>query len=602
MSDIVGIDLGTTNSLIGVMESGFPILLADENGERLTPSVVHFPEMGEPVVGRAALRAKAVAPRRTIYSVKRLMGVRVDQVADERVDYEIVAGENRWARIRIQEREFSPEEISALIIGKLKANAEKVLGHPIGRAVITVPAYFNDAQRNATKRAGELAGFTVERIVNEPTAAALAYGLNQAKSKSKIAVYDLGGGTFDISILELNDGFFEVLATNGNTRLGGDDIDNAIVEHILARSDPSMEPGDIARLREIVIEAKHRLSTEETATISLPFLGGKNLELTLSRPELEEITRPIIERTRWHCARALADAELKAKQLDEVILVGGATKMPLVRNFARQIFAREPNLSQNPEEAVAVGATIQAGMLSGAIRDVILLDVTPLSLGIETFGGLMNVIIPRNSTIPIKAGEMFTTAVNNQRAMSINVLQGEREMARDNWPLGQFEIQFEAAPKGIPRVGVQFEIDANGILHVLARDTKTGGERKLDVTSAVDVSDEAVEKMLADSLERAFDDMSERAWTEAKLKSEEMLAAVDGALALAGGGITEREREAIEHATREVREAMTSQNLQRLQHANSALDRGTQNLADLVLQKAMIGNPEVQETDARKMN
>ncbi|MEY2491602.1 MAG: molecular chaperone DnaK [Verrucomicrobiota bacterium] len=594
MSDIVGIDLGTTNSLIGVMESGFPILLADENGERLTPSVVHFPQVGEPVVGRAALRARAVAPRRTVYSVKRLMGVRVDQLPDEKVDYEIVAGENRWARICIQERKFSPEEISALILGKLKADAEKVLGHPVDRAVITVPAYFNDAQRNATKRAGELAGFTVERIVNEPTAAALAYGLNQAKSKSKIAVYDLGGGTFDISILELNDGFFEVLATNGNTRLGGDDIDNAILEHILARSGASMEPDDIARLREMVIEAKHRLSIEEKTTISLPFVGGRNLEMSLSRPELEQIARPIIEKTRWHCARALADAELKAEQLDEVILVGGTTKMPLVRDFARQIFIREPNLSQNPEEAVAIGATIQAGMLSGAIRDVILLDVTPLSLGIETFGGLMNVIIPRNSTIPIKAGEMFTTAVNNQRAMSINVLQGEREMARDNWPLGQFEIEFEAAPKGIPRVGVQFEIDANGILHVLARDTKTGKERKLDLTSAVDVSDEAVEKMLADSLERAFDDMNERAWTEAKLKSEEMLAAVAGALALAGGEITAREQEAIEHAIREVQAAMTSQNLQRLQRANSVLDRGTQNLAELVLRKAMIGNREVQ--------
>jgi molecular chaperone DnaK len=587
MSDIVGIDLGTTNSLIGIMESGFPILLADQNGERLTPSVVHFPETGERVIGRAALRARAVAPRQTVYSVKRLMGLRIDQVADEKLDYDVVAGENGWARIRTREREFSPEEISAFVIQKLKANAEFVLGRSVNRAVITVPAYFNDAQRNATKRAGELAGLVVERIINEPTAAALAYGLNQAKSRSKIAVYDLGGGTFDISILELNDGFFEVLATNGNTRLGGDDIDNAIVERLTARSDAATERGDIPRLREMVIEAKHRLSVEEKTTISLPFVGGNNLEMPLSRQELEEIARPIIERTRWHCARSLADAGLKAEQLDEVILVGGATKMPLVRDLARQIFAREPNLSQNPEEAIAIGATIQAGMLSGAIRDVILLDVTPLSLGIETFGGLMNVIIPRNSTIPTKAGEMFTTAVNNQRAISINVLQGEREMARDNWPLGQFEIQFDAAPKGIPRVGVQFEIDANGILHVLARDTKTGAERKLDLTSAVDVSDEAVEKMLADSLERAFEDMSERAWMEAKLKSEEMLAAVDGALALAGGGITEREREAIKQATREVREAMTSQNLQPLQRANSALDAATQGLAAVVLQKAV---------------
>jgi molecular chaperone DnaK len=586
MSDIVGIDLGTTNSLIGVMESGFPILLADENGQRLTPSVVHFPEMGEPIVGRGAVHARVVAPRHTIYSVKRLMGVRIEQVADEKVGYNVVAGENGWARVRIREQEFSPEEISALIIRKLKSNAEKMLGRRVGRAVITVPAYFNDAQRTATKRAGELAGFTVERIVNEPTAAALSYGLNQAKSKSKFAVYDLGGGTFDISILELNDGLFEVLATNGNTRLGGDDIDTALVERLLGRSDGSIDSGDIARLRETVIEAKHRLSVEENTTISLPFVSGKNLEIALSRPELEEIARPIIERTRWHCARALADARLKPEQLDEVILVGGATKMPLVRAFAHEIFVREPNLSQNPEEAIAIGATIQAGMLSGAVRDVVLLDVTPLSLGIETFGGLMNVIIPRNSTIPIKAGEMFTTAVNNQRAMSINILQGEREMARDNWPLGQFEIEFEPAPKGIPRVGVQFEIDANGILHVLTRDTKTGAERKLDITSAVDVSDEAVEKMLADSLDHAFDDMNERAWTEAKIKSEEMLAAIDAALDLAAGGITEPEREAIKQATQEVQEAVTSKNLQRLQRANAALDAATQSLAAVVLEKA----------------
>ena len=587
MSDIVGIDLGTTNSLIGVMESGFPILLADENGQRLVPSVVHFPEMGEPVVGRAAVRARVLAPRQTIYSVKRLMGVRIEQVPDENVSYNVVSDKNGRARIRIREQEFSPEEISALIVKKLKSNAEKALGRRVERAVITVPAYFNDAQRTATKRAGELAGFTVERIVNEPTAAALSYGLNQAKSKSKFAVYDLGGGTFDISILELNDGLFEVLATNGNTRLGGDDIDTALVDQLLGRSDALIDSdsGDIARLRETVIEAKHRLSVEENTTISLPFVNGRNLEIALSRRELEQIARPIIERTRWHCARALADARLKAEQLDEVILVGGATKMPLVRTFARQIFAREPNLSQNPEEAIAIGATIQAGLLSGAVRDVVLLDVTPLSLGIETFGGLMNVIIPRNSTIPIKAGEMFTTAVNNQRAISINVLQGEREMARDNWPLGKFEIEFEPAAKGVPRVGVQFEIDANGILHVLTRDTKTGAERKLDITSAVDVSDEAVEKMLADSLDHAFDDMNERAWTEAKIKSEEMLAAVEAALDLAGGGITEREREAIKQATHEVHEAAASKNLQRLQRANAALDAATQSLAAVVLEK-----------------
>ena len=586
MSDIVGIDLGTTNSAIGVVESGFPILLADENGDRLTPSVVHFPERGEPIVGRAALRARMVAPRDTIYSVKRLMGVRSTEIVNQKFDYEIVPAKDGGLRVRLKDREISPEEVSALILAKLKANAEWVLGHSIDRAVISVPAYFNDAQRSATKRAGELAAFTVERIINEPTAAALAYGLDTKQTGSTIAVYDLGGGTFDLSILELHDGLFQVRATNGNTLLGGDDIDNAMVEYLLGRFEHTPAPADLARLREAVIEAKHRLSSEEKTTISLPFVAETNINVTLRREELEEIARPIIEKTRWHCARALADAGLKPEQLDEVILVGGATKMPLVHGFARDLFRRDPNVSQNPEEAVAIGATLQAGILSGSIREVVLLDVTPLSVGIETFGGLMNVIIPRNSTIPVKAGEMFTTAVNNQRAMTIKVLQGEREMARDNWQLGQFEIEFAPAPKGVPRVGVQFEIDVNGILHVLARDTQTGVEKKLDLVSAVDVSDEAVEKMLGDSLERAFEDMTERTWTEARLKGEEMLEAVDAALALAGDEISLPQRTAIEQATQQVREAIESHSLQRLQQANAALDQATQELAALVLQKA----------------
>lgn len=586
MSDIVGIDLGTTNSSIGVIESGFPILLADEDGDRLTPSVVHFPETGETIVGRPALRARTVAPRDTIYSIKRLMGVRSSEIANQKLDYDVVPAKDGGLRVRVRGREIAPEEISALILKKLKADAERALQRPIERAVITVPAYFNDAQRSATKRAGELAGFIVERIINEPTAAALAYGVNTKQAESIIAVYDLGGGTFDLSILELNDGLFQVRATNGNTSLGGDDIDNAMVERLLGHFKDPLLPADLARLREAVIAAKHRLSSEEQTTISLPFIGQTNLNVTVRRAELEEIARPIVEKTRWHCARALADAGLKAEQLEQVILVGGATKMPLVREFVQHLFGREPNVSQNPEEAVAIGATMQAGIISGAIRDVVLLDVTPLSLGIETFGGLMNVIIPRNSTIPVKAGEMFTTAVNNQRAMTIKVLQGEREMARDNWPLGQFEIEFQPAPKGMPRVGVQFEIDVDGILHVLARDTQTGVEKRLDLVSAVDVSDEAVEKMLGASLERAFEDMTERAWTEAKLKGEEMLQAVNGALALAGAEISTRQRTMIEEAARQVRQAIHSHNVQQLQRANAAFDQATQELAALVLEKA----------------
>ena len=415
----------------------------------------------------------------------------------------------------------------------------------VTRAVITVPAYFNDAQRHATKAAGELAGFTVERIVNEPTAAALAYGLDKLREKSKIAVFDLGGGTFDISILELDGGVFHVLATNGNTRLGGDDLDRAIIADCKSQMGDRRSPiadltadGD-ARLREAVIAAKHRLSFEEEARIELPFLDGrKNFARTLTRADLERIAEPIVARTRTHCQRALADARLAPVDLDEVILVGGQTRMPLVRRMVAEIFGRAPNTSQNPDEAVALGATIQAGILAGTVQNVVLLDVTPLSLGIETFGGLMNVIIPRNSTIPCKAGEMFTNAVAGQTAMAIKVLQGEREMSRDNWPLGQFDLAFEAAPKGQARVGVQFEIDANGILHVLARDTATGAQKTVAMTSAVDVSDEAVEKMLEESLEHAFEDVNERIFTEAKLKSDELLPALQHALKLVGDDIS----------------------------------------------------------------
>jgi molecular chaperone DnaK len=586
MSDIVGIDLGTTNSLIGIMDAGFSVLLADENGERLTPSVVHVFSNGKILVGHPAVRMRVPEPRSTIYSIKRLIGLRGEDVEDVDLAYEIIRRKGQALRIRAAGREYSPEEISAFVLSKLKNDAERALGREVSRVVITVPAYFNDAQRNATKRAGELAGFTVERIINEPTAAALAYGLDKLKSKSKIAVYDLGGGTFDLSILELNEGVFEVLATNGNTRLGGDDIDRALLDRNVecARSNAEMR----ARLLEALIAAKHQLSMEEKVSIDIPFFKDtQSLHVDLAREELEEIARPIVERTRVHCLLALADAKLTATELDEVILVGGVTRMPLVRRFVAELFGREPNASQNPDEAVAIGATLQAGILSGAVRDIVLLDVTPLSLGIETFGGLMNVIIPRNSTIPTKAGEMFTTAVANQRSMSIKVLQGEREMARDNWKLGEFEIEFAPAPKGMPRIGVQFEIDANGILHVFARDTKTGKERTVDLKSAVDVSDEAVESMLTESLDYAFADVSERIWIETKLKSEEMLAAVDSALQGAGDKIDILEEKKILHLAEEVRAAIESQQTERLKKANEALDAGTQSLAALVLEKAI---------------
>jgi molecular chaperone DnaK len=589
MSLIVGIDLGTTNSLIGAMEAGFPILLADEEGERLMPSVVHFPAEGAPLVGRPALRRRALDPENTVLSIKRFMGQRAGEQGDA-VPYRLVGRRGEPIRAMLRGKEHTPEEISALILGEVRARAERVLDQPVTRAVITVPAYFNDAQRAATKRAGEIAGLTVERIVNEPTAAALAYGLDRLKDKARIAVYDFGGGTFDLSILELNQGVFQVLSTNGNTRLGGDDIDAALTEYLrdLAGENASVDAGIEVRLREASIAAKHALSSAEEVKVEVPFLiRGRSFSHMLTRAELERLARPIVERTRAHCTRALADAQLRPDQLDEVILVGGQTRMPLIRCTVEEIFGREPNVSQNPDEAVALGATIQAGVLSGAVQNVVLLDVTPLSLGIETFGGLMNVLIPRNSTIPIKRGEMFTNAVAGQRSMLIRVLQGERELAKDNWELGKFDLEFQPAAKGHARVGVQFEIDANGLLHVLARDTQTGQEKVVKMTSAVDVSDEAVEKMLEESLEHAFEDMNDRVFTEAKLKADEMLPAVRVAMEQIGAELDAAEREAIANDVRAVETAIAAGGASLLKKAVAALDASTQRLAAILVEKAI---------------
>ncbi len=580
LSPILGIDLGTTNSLVGVVDSGFPILLADEEGQRLTPSAVHFSNEGTRLVGAPALRQRALDPQRTVTSVKRLIGRR--------------AGEGGWQPpYDLRQLGVTPVEVSAEILRRLKAIAERALEQPVSRAVITVPAYFNDAQRNATKQAGELAGLTVERIVSEPTAAALAYGLDKLEERKKIAVYDLGGGTFDISVLEMREGVFQVLSTAGDTQLGGDDIDRLLVEHVLQGAKLSSKP-DGARLSSLLVAAevaKKRLSADDSTLIELPFFDGANsLSLELTRAEFEKLIRPLIERTRAHCLRALSDAGVKPEELDEVILVGGSTRIPLVHRYVEEIFGRAPNTSQNPDEAVALGAVIQAGILSGSLKNVLLLDVTPLSLGIETFGGLMNIIIPRNSTIPCKAGEMFTNAVANQADMLIRVLQGERELAKDNWELGRVEVPFPPGPKGSARVGVQFAIDANGILQVLARDTSTNTDTVLEIqNTAVNVDDERVEQMIAESVEYAFEDMNERVWTEARLKAEELLPAVAAALEQFGDAVTAEERAVIETAAAKVRTALEApgHDAKALKAANQALDDATQELAVRLVEQAM---------------
>lgn len=582
---ILGIDLGTTNSLVGVVDSGFPILLADSEGSRSTPSAIHYRRDGACVVGNVALRQRALEPARAVTSVKRLIGRR--------------AGEGEWTPpYDLKALGTSPVEASAEILKHLRAVAERAMETTITRAVITVPAFFNDAQRAATKRAGELAGLTVERILAEPTAAALAYGLDKLDEQKKIAVYDLGGGTFDVSILEMREGVFQVLATAGDTQLGGDDLDRLLAQHVWESWPPAagvwfdqLPAGERVRLIEAAEQAKKKLSESETTWIELPFLWQQqSLSVEVSREMLEKIALPWASRTRQHCWRALTDAGLKPSDLDDVILVGGSTRMPLVRRIAQEIFEREPNISQNPDEAIAKGAVIQAGILGGTLRKVVLLDVTPLSLGIETFGGLMNIIIPRNTTLPCKAGEMFTNAVANQQSMLIRVLQGERELARDNWELGRVEVPFPPGAKGSARVGVQFSIDANGILEVLTRDTATQKDTILTIqNTAVDVSDDKVEAMISESVEHAFEDMNERVWTEARLKAEELLPAVNEALEQLGDQVPAEERAAILAASDRVRSLLSSDlhDARALKEANATLDDATQSLAVLLIDLAM---------------
>jgi len=570
---ILGIDLGTTNSLVGIVDSGFPILFADERGSRLTPSVVHFAEGSEVLVGEQARRMKVRSPELTVSSVKRKMGEGTG----------LVMGDEK----------MNPEKVSSHILIYLKRIAEEASGDVFEKAVITVPAYFNDAQRVATKRAGNLAGLEVVRILSEPTAAAISFGLDKGKEKSKVVVYDFGGGTFDISVLELNDGVFQVLATSGDTRLGGDDLDYEIAKSFYREAESSDFSGAPVDVRERFLEvarlAKESLSSNDEFTVRIAFYKGKkSFESEINRNDLNQIIRPIIEKTVRHCKTALLDSGLSSEDVDSIVLVGGSTRIPLVQEIVQEVFNKAPDLSQHPDEAVALGAVIQAGVMSGAMKEVILLDVTPLSLGIETFGGLMNVIIPRNTTIPIRRGEMFTNAVTSQKSMTIKILQGEREMARDNWELGEFGISFEVASKGKARVGIEFSLDVDGILTVLARDTVTGKDKVLEIRdSAVDVDDLSVEKMVNESIENAFEDMNERIFAEALIKSNELIPAVTEGLALLGHELEGQVKLEIEHNLEKLKKAMIGNSLKELKDANETLDESTEPLAVLLIEKAL---------------
>ena len=600
--DIIGIDLGTTNSAVGVVESGFPILLADADGKRITPSAVSYPQSsdGERVVGSQALRMRGISGNVVVTSAKRYMGSRYEEVKGD--DFCVPLGHDAQGNVCFQVdaigSKVSPEEVSAEILKHLKFVAQEQLGREVKKSIITVPAYFNDAQRTATKRAGELAGLEVIRIISEPTAAALAYGLDKLDESSRIVVYDYGGGTFDVSVLEIKEGVFQVLATAGDTRLGGDNIDEIIGRWCCDEIDMlEYDLLDFQERERILVAArgcKEKLTNckvAESERLQIPFFRTDlNIDLTLSLEKFNSLIKQEIQRTVKYCKQVLLDSDVKVDSIDKVILVGGTTKISAERELAKEVFGMTPDTSQHPDEAVALGAVIQGGMLSGALREMVLLDVTPLSLGIETLGGLMNVIIPRNTTIPCKAGEMFTNAVANQDSMCVRVLQGEREMARDNWELGSVEVGFSPSPKGQARMGVQFGIDENGILEVLTRDVQTGKDTILEIDSAaVNVADEEVEQMVSESVDYAFDDMAERVFTEAKLKAEELLPAVDAGLAQVSEDIDPADLEEIKAAVAAVREKLSGNdmNANSLKAAVQKLDKATEHMAAILVEKAM---------------
>jgi molecular chaperone DnaK len=586
---IIGIDLGTTNSVVAVMEGGDVTVVPNQEGSRLTPSVVAFTAKGEILVGEPARRQAITNPRGTVYSIKRFMGRRHTEVQSEEkmVPYEVVGGPDEFVRVRVNGKEYTPQEISAYILRKLKEAAESHLGHKVRKAVITVPAYFNDSQRQATKDAGQIAGLEVERIINEPTAAALAYGLDKKKNE-QIAVFDLGGGTFDISILEVADGVFEVLSTNGDTHLGGDDWDEALINHIAEQFkkeqgiDLRKDQMALQRLKEAAEKAKKDLSFQAQADINLPFItadqtGPKHLTMTITRSQFEQLTDSLFERLRGPVLKALEDAKLKASAIDEVVLVGGSTRMPRVQQIVKEMFGKEPHKGVNPDEVVAVGAAIQGAVLAGDVKGVLLLDVTPLSLGLETKGGVMTTLVPRNTTVPSEKKETFTTAEDNQGAVTIKVFQGERPMAGDNRLLGEFNLEgIPPAPMGTPQIEVGFNIDANGILQVSARDKGTGKEQTIKIESASGLSREEIDRMQRDAQAHAAEDKRRRELAEARNAAEQRVYQLKKLIDENRDRLSDADTAAVRSAIEHVNQVMADDDPSEIRRAMEDLDRASQ--------------------------